>query len=53
MPYYRGGFLFIIGIIGAALKVFQHQWAASQHKSSKLDILHSTCTIGPLGLVRV
>ena len=29
-------------------KVFQHQWAASQHKSSKLDILHSTCTIGLL-----
>ena len=29
-------------------KVFQHQWAASQHKSSKLDILHSTCTIGRL-----
>ena len=26
--------------------VFQHQWAASQHKSSKLDVLHSTCTIG-------
>ena len=43
MPYYRGGFLFIIG---AALKVFQHQWAASQYKSSKLDILHLTCIIG-------
>ena len=42
------GYVFSKSCTYRCQKVFQHQWAASQHKSSKLDILHSTCTIGRL-----